>query len=166
MTATYSDLLRLTKQATGDNNNTWGSVVNSGVIELLEDSIAGTVSVDVTTSGGTTISLTSNNGATDEARNAIINISGLPAATGTVIEVPAVSKTYLVKCSLQDTNTITVSPAGGGTGVSFADGDTRYVYCDGTNIHTVNESTLSSMGVTASASEINVLEDRNNCLCR
>jgi hypothetical protein len=157
MVATYSDLLRLTKQATGDNNNTWGTVVNAGVIELLEDAIATTTSID--TGGGGTITLTSNNGATDEARSMILDLGGTPGAS-TKVEVPAVSKIYVVKCCIGNSNTVSVAPTGGGTGIDFVNGDMALIYCDGVNMNkiTADPATLANLGITASAGELNILD--------
>ena len=50
--ATISPLLRLTLQATGENVDTWGTVLNTGAFELLEDAFglttANVTSADVT----------------------------------------------------------------------------------------------------------------------
>ena len=40
MPSTYSSRFRLNFQAPGDNLNTWGLVLNSGVFQLLEDAVA------------------------------------------------------------------------------------------------------------------------------
>ena len=45
MTATYTSRIRLTKQGDGDNPNTWGVVLNDGVISLVDDAIAGYTTV-------------------------------------------------------------------------------------------------------------------------
>jgi len=77
MPSTYSDYLRLLKQTTGENSNTWGDLVNSGFLELVEDSIAGTATIDLTAgTGGYT--LVSNNGTADESRCAILKFTGAP----------------------------------------------------------------------------------------
>ena len=45
MASTYTTRLRLEKQGDGENPNTWGQKLNQSVIDLIDDSIAGYVSV-------------------------------------------------------------------------------------------------------------------------
>lgn len=91
MPSTYTDSLRLEEQGIGENNNTWGDKLNSN-IDLIDKSIAGHVSV--ATTGGVTQLTTVNNGE-DQARYRIIEITGT-LGSNVVIEVPAVSKEYIV----------------------------------------------------------------------
>ena len=113
MPSSYSNLLRLLKQATGENSNTWGDLVNSGFLELVEDSISGTAQVDLTSgTGGYT--LTSNNGTSDEARCAIIQFIGSPSVDKT-ITVPTTSKLYVVWNDLTTNKTLTMSTGAGTT---------------------------------------------------
>lgn len=113
MPSSYSNLLRLLKQATGENSTTWGDLVNSGFLELVEDSISGTAQVDLTSgTGGYT--LTSNNGTSDEARCAIIQFTGSPSVDKT-ITVPTTSKLYVVWNDLSTNKTLTMSTGAGTT---------------------------------------------------
>jgi microcystin-dependent protein len=80
MADVFTPLLQLLKQETGNNNNNWGVLLNSQVIDRLEQAIAGTTSIAVT--GGTTV-LTD-----DQARPAILVISGV-LTSAAIIEVPA-----------------------------------------------------------------------------
>lgn len=113
MPSSYSNLLRLLKQTTGENSNTWGDLVNSGFLELVEDSISGTAQVDLTAgTGGYT--LTSNNGTSDEARCAIIQFIGSPSVDKT-ITVPTTSKMYVVWNDLTTNKTLTMSTGAGTT---------------------------------------------------
>lgn len=117
MPSSYSNLLRLLKQATGENSNTWGDLVNSGFLELVEDSIAGTAQVDVTAGTGS-YTLVTNNGVTDEARSAILQFIGSPSVDKTVI-IPTSSKIYVVWSDLSTNKTLTIS-TGAGTTTSLA----------------------------------------------
>lgn len=113
MPSSYSNLLRLLKQATGENSNTWGDLVNSGFLELVEDSIAGTSQIDITAGTGG-YSLVSNNGATDESRCAILQFIGSPSVDKT-ITVPTTSKMYVVWNDLTTNKTLTMSTGSGTT---------------------------------------------------
>ena len=66
MASTFTSSLRLTKQGDGDNPNSWGVVLNDGVISLVDDAIAAytTISIGsaatVTLSGGATFQMGAN----------------------------------------------------------------------------------------------------------
>ncbi|MCA6254583.1 MAG: hypothetical protein IM665_05925, partial [Phenylobacterium sp.] len=44
MPSSYSTSFRLNLQAPGENLNTWGTNLNAGVFQLIEDALAGAVS--------------------------------------------------------------------------------------------------------------------------
>lgn len=152
MTSTYTTDLRLTKQGTGDNSGTWGVVANN-VFQLIEDSIAGIVSVNISAAGDYTLSTA--NGATDEARNMILRMGGSPAAAKNVV-IPAVSKLYVAECTIGTAVTITVK-TNTGIGVNLIAGQKNLIYCDGLNTYSVLP-TLLDLGITATAGEINILD--------
>lgn len=130
MASTYTPDLRLNLQGIGDNNNTWGTVVNTQ-LELLDNAISGMVTVNVTT--GVDQTLSTANGTADEARMMIINISGTPIANINII-VPAVTKVYqVIANNLAGSFTVTVKPTAG-TGVTFSSGECGVIVCDGTNM--------------------------------
>lgn len=87
MPSSYSASLRMTLQASGENTNTWGLILNSGAFQLLDDAIAGSVAV---TTYPTT--LTTAPGATDQARCISLFCTG----AGGTITAPSVKKTYVV----------------------------------------------------------------------
>ena len=93
MATTFTTRNRLAKQGTGDNADTWGGVLNTAVFDLLDEANDGVTSVDVNT--GSNITLTTANGATDEARKKVIKLTGTPIANIQVI-VPNLEKTYLI----------------------------------------------------------------------
>ena len=74
MASTYTTNLRLVKQGDGDNPNTWGQVLNDGVISLIDDAIAGFTTVSIGTAA--TVTLTENQGSGDQARSAILELKG------------------------------------------------------------------------------------------
>lgn len=101
----YSDLLRFTKQDPGENAATWGDVVNNQILELIEDSIHKTVAID-TTALGSSFSLSTVNGATDQARCAGLLFTGSPTGASTCT-VPAIDHIYVVRN--QTTQPVTLS---------------------------------------------------------
>jgi hypothetical protein len=128
MAASYTTSLKLTLPADGDTN--WGTVVNNGITSLVDSSVAGTTTVVFTTSADYT--LTSSNGATDEARKMFLNFTGTPGAAANVI-CPAVSKLYFVSNNTTGGFAITLKTAAG-TGISVASGISTVLYCNGTNV--------------------------------
>jgi hypothetical protein len=139
MPSTYTNILRLELQADGENDGTWGQILNDNVIALIDDAIGGTASISTT--GGTT-TLTTNDGAADQARNKMLDISG-SLGSNAIIEVPALSKTYLVRNNTSGSFTVEILVNGqtAGAGVIVAQGQAEWVYCDGTDILPTNHVT-------------------------
>jgi microcystin-dependent protein len=100
MASTFTTNLRLTKQGDGDNPNTWGQVLNDGVISLIDDAIAGFTTVSI--GSAATVTLTENQGSGDQARQAILELKGSVGGTHSAINIliPNNSKTYLVRNSV------------------------------------------------------------------
>lgn len=126
---TYSSLLRLTLQEIGENPDIWGTVLNDGVFELLEDAISGMATFSVTSGD---VTLTTVNGAADQARCMLLKITGAPGVARNVI-VPTATKAYLVNNTTTGGFTITVKTSAG-TGVAIPANKPMWVYCDGTNV--------------------------------
>lgn len=130
MVASYTTDGRLTKQGTNDNPNTWGAVLNTQVITLIEEMAVGVEDVDLT--GSSNVTLTTNNGATDQARNHTLQLTG---AIGANIELllPAVNWRYFLDASWTGAFTVTVKISGSSTSVVMNTGDKKIVYTDGTD---------------------------------
>ena len=138
MPSTYSSSFRLNYQAPGDNLNVWGTTLNTGVFQLLEDALAGAVSTAL--SG--TLTLTSVNGATDQARCLALNIT---SGTGGTITAPGVKKLYFVRNAASGAVVVTT---GAGATASFAAGEVGFCYSpDGINFYRTS-TTTSFGGVT------------------
>lgn len=125
MASIFTSRLRFVKQGTGDNLNTWGFVLNESALEMIDDAIAGVASFPL--SGSKT--LTSLNGAPDEARKAFLNITG---GTGGTITIPSVSKVYQVRNAATGSVIITT---GGGSAATIPAGQYLTVMCDGANVY-------------------------------
>ncbi len=131
MPSSYSTSFRLNLQAPGENLNTWGTILNNGVFQLLEDAVAGMASF---TLSGPKV-LTSTNGATDEARCAVLNVTG---GTGGTITAPSVKKVYLVRNASSGPVIITT---GSGVTATFAAGEVGFCAGDGTNFYRTTVTT-------------------------
>jgi hypothetical protein len=142
----FTDNLRLTLQETGENDGTWGDVANAGVFELIEDAVAGQVAISLTTAS---VILTSVNGATDQARFAILDLTGAPGSARDVT-VPSVSKHYVVRNSTTGSQTITIKTAAG-SGFVLADGETQILWCDGVDVFGIDvaHATTADTATTA-----------------
>jgi hypothetical protein len=145
--ATPTDILRLERQTTGSNANTWGAVTNVNLM-LLEDAIAGIV--EIATTGGTTTLTTANGSAVygdsdDEARFAILKITGTLISNATIV-IPAVSKIYHVWNATSGAFTVTIKVAG--TGEVVTQGKRKIIVCDGTEVY----SAFTDTGVAGDCS--------------
>jgi hypothetical protein len=88
---TYTQALRLAQPAIGDPTtyNVWGGLLNTDMA-LIEAAITGLLTLDLSTVGGA-VTLTSNNGAADQARNfAIVFINATEQVTVTLPPTPKV----------------------------------------------------------------------------
>ena len=96
MTAAYTSRLRLVKQGDGDNPNTWGTVLNDGMISLVDDAIAGYTTVEL--GAAATVTLSAIDGAGDVPRSAFLELKGSVGGSHSTISmiIPAQSKSYVI----------------------------------------------------------------------
>jgi hypothetical protein len=128
--ATYSTSLKLTLLANGEGAGTWGQTTNTNLGTLLEQAITGVQSIVMTDANYTLSNL---NGASDEARNAVLVVTGTNAAVRDII-APLVKKQYLVVNNTTGGYDIRIRGSSGLT-VSIPNGSSVFVYCDGTNFY-------------------------------
>lgn len=121
MPSTYTARNRLTKQGQGEGVNIWGLVLNA-VLDLIDFALDGITAI--TASGATT--LTTANGAADQARARILNVT---AAAAAIITIPSVEKFYLVRAATAD-----VTITNGSNSATVKAGDIGYVLTDGSAI--------------------------------
>jgi hypothetical protein len=141
----YTTSLRLVQPSTGEYPGTWGTQVNTGLTALVDTSVAGTAAITMTTADYT---LSTANGATDEARAMVLNLTGTPGAARNVI-CPAVSKLYVVYNNTTGGFAQTLKTASG-SGISVPNGRTAFLRCDGTNVvEAVNYAASLSLAGTA-----------------
>jgi hypothetical protein len=154
MSSTYSPDLRIELIGTGDQAGVWGATTNNNMAYVLEQAIAGYVSVAV---GSANQALTYLNGATSVAAdNQAVHASlALTTSTGAnfAIYAPPASKQYTIYNASSYTATIYNSTVIGnttaaGTGVAIPAGKTMTVWSDGTNFAQQNTHLISPTLVT------------------
>jgi hypothetical protein len=123
----FTPLLGLALPTTGDLSGTWGTTVNTAITDLLDDAVAGTV----TLSANADVTLTTTNGADNQARNAIILWTASNGATTRNITAPAQSKAYVVINA--GTGSIVVRGSGPTAGVTITSGTKALVAWNGTD---------------------------------
>ena len=146
MASTYTSNLRLTKQGDGDNPNTWGQVLNDGVISLVDDAVAGYTTVSV--GSAASVTLTNNQGSGDQSRSAILELKGSVGGSHSAIYVliPNNSKSYVIR------NSVSYASAGadvilrvaGNTGVTIAAASNTFVITNGTSVYNVSPTDFAS----------------------
>lgn len=134
----FTPLLGLALPTTGDLSGTWGTTVNDSITDLLDSAVAGTTIL----SADTDVTLTTNNGAANQARSAIIRWT---AGNSVVryITAPAQSKAYVVINA--GTASIVVRGSGPTTGVTVASGERALIAWNGSDF--VKVSSVSSVSV-------------------
>lgn len=130
----YTTNLGLALPTTGDLAGLWGYTVNDSITSLLDTAVAGTV----TLSADADTTLTTTDGAANQARAAVINWT----ATGTVtryINAPKHSKVYVVFNNTGGTQSIVVrgGPTSPTTGVTILAGDQAIVAWNGSDFEKV-----------------------------
>jgi len=152
MASSYSPSLKIELIGNGDQSGTWGTTTNNNLGTILEQAITGVQSIVMSNADYT---LTSYNGVSDEARNAVLVVTGTNSAIRQII-CPLVDKLYVIYNNTTGGFAITIGGISGST-VSIPNGVTAQAYCDGTNFYssqtgsagnfTVN-GTLTATGLT------------------
>jgi hypothetical protein len=133
MASTFSPNLRIELIGAGEQAGTWGTTTNTNLGTLIEDAIAGYVSITINSANQ---ALTAANGSADQARNAIIELVSAPSAFA--VYAPPESKLYTIFNNTSYTATIYNSTALGnttaaGAGVAIPAGKIMTVWSDDTN---------------------------------
>jgi hypothetical protein len=123
----FSPLLGFALPTTGDLSGTWGTVVNDSITDLIDSAIAGTT----TLSANADVTLSTTNGAANQARNAIILWTASNGATTRNITAPAQSKAYVVINA--GTGSVVFRGSGPTTGVTIPAGNRALVAWNGSD---------------------------------
>lgn len=142
MASTFSPSLRIELIGDGDQSGIWGQTTNTNLGTLIEQAIAGVVTITMVDANYT---MTNFNGVSDEARNQVIVLTGTNTAQRNLI-APLVEKTYTIKNSTSGGFAVQIIGSSG-TGVVIPNGVTTTVYCDGTNFFTALSGTVGNFTV-------------------
>lgn len=155
MASSYTSRIRLEQQGDGENPNSWGAILNQNVISLVDDAIGAYTTIG--TSGSQLVNdttLTTNDGASDEARSAMLELQGyVVSASAANIVLPAQSKFYFVRNKVVQssaTGTLRIINAGAtatgltvNTSVSGTPAGNFVAFSDGVNVYGINSRGLS-----------------------
>lgn len=146
--STYSPSLRIELIGDGEQVGIWGDTTNSNLGTIIESAITGNTNVVVT---AVNQALVVRNGASDQARNAVLILSPTGAITTPFnIYAPPVNKTYIivnngaynatVYCS-----SVTGSTTPAGAGVLVKAGKTGQAWTDGTNMYAASGASFPEL---------------------
>ena len=153
--ATYTTNGGIKKIATGDESGTWGTSTNTN-FDIIDRLAVGVGSISLS---GTTHTLTTSEGAASDGQYHVLVLGGSPSGTNTITVSPNdAARLYVVKNNSGQTATFT---QGSGANVSVSNGKSAIIYCDGAGSGaavvdiTATFDTLTNLGITASAAELN-----------
>jgi len=131
MATQYSPLLTLALPVQGELTGTWGDVINDEITSMVEQAIAGRVTINTWTSNSHTLTVVQ--GSASESRAAILNLtdSGTALDGAATLICPTSSKVYIVENNTAQA--VTVKTASG-TGISVPTLKIALIFCDGTNV--------------------------------
>ncbi len=130
MVDTFTALLRYVLQTDQGNINQWGTIWNSAVSDLVDESIAGFVNIPISLGD---VTLLPQNGLTDNQRPMHLRFTGSPGGTRTVT-FPLLSKIYVVGNLTSPASNIIYTTPGSISPVELtADQTPTILYCDGVN---------------------------------
>lgn len=149
MASTYSTNLRIQLITTGEQAGVWGASTNTNLGSVIEQAITGYETISITSANQ---ALTYADGAPDQARNAILNLTTTTAAAFNVY-APPVDKTYIIRNSSSYTATIYCSSSfgnttPGGAGVAIPAGKTAMVWTNITNVQDQINHISGALSVT------------------
>jgi hypothetical protein len=149
MPSTYSPSLRIELPGSGEQSGVWGTTTNNNLGTLLEQSIAGVQAITMTDANYT---LSNYNGVSDEARKAVLVVSGTNAAVRDII-APLTPKVYTIKNNTTGGFAIRIKASTGGS-ITIPNGATYLVYCDGTDFQLALTQTLVAAGTGISITTV------------
>jgi len=157
----FSPLLGLALPTTGDLSGTWGVTVNDSITGLIDSAVAGTT----TLSTDADVTLTTTNGAANQARNEVLLCTGARTSIKT-ITAPAQSKTYIVINNTSGGYAVKLVGAGPTTGITIPTATRALVVWNGSDFVLAQISTFSELitvtGTAATAGGIALGEDSDN----
>ena len=139
--AVYTPLLGLSLPTTGTLAGTWGDEINNAITSLIDSSIAGTTTLSVDAD----VTLTTTDGAANQARSAVILWTASNGATPRNITVPSHTKAYIVINA--GTGSVIVKGAAT-TGVTIATGVKALIAWNGSDFVRISSSAVALTDIT------------------
>ena len=127
--STYTPTIGLERINPGDQAGLWGNTTNNN-LNLIDQAVTGVTPIDFAGLSASTKTLSDLNGAVDEARSAVLNITGAATGSNTIV-VPNKQKMYLVRNSTGQ-NVVFQTPTPSAT-FTVGAGNSILVFCDGNN---------------------------------
>jgi hypothetical protein len=145
MPSTFSPNLRIELIGNGEQAGNWGSSTNTNLGTIIEDAISGYETVSVTTANQ---AFTHADGAADQARNAMIELTTTTGAAFAVYAPPS-PKTYIIynasaHAATVYNSTVVGNTTAAGTGVVVPAGRRLFIMTDGTNFSLVTPPASSA----------------------
>lgn len=141
MASTYDSLLQFELMADGEKNHTWGQITNTN-LQLVSEAVSGFENVNC--AGSSDVTLTATNGASDQARNAILKLTGTLTGNINVI-IPSRSKIYHVWNATSGSFTLSIKTSGGAA-VELTQDQKYIVMCDGTEVYIMAQDNVLKQG--------------------
>ena len=145
MPSSFSPNLRIELIGNGEQAGNWGSTTNTNLGTLIEDAISGYETVSVIAADQ---ALTYADGAADQSRSAMIELTTTTGAAFAVYALPS-PKLYVIYNASSYTATVYNSTVAGnttaaGTGVAIPAGRRLFIMTDGTDFSLVTQAASSS----------------------
>lgn len=139
MTTTYTSNKHLALQGTGDNPNTWGTVLNTSVFTVLDNNLGGRLIISV--AGNTDVTLTQS-----QADNIRHKLTGV--LTGNINYIfPNQGGIFIIENATTGSFTVTVKPTAG-SGIVIPQGTTMLVFINPDTTAAASAfNTISSLGI-------------------
>ena len=155
MSSTYTTNLRLEKQGSGENAGSWGDRLNNNVIDLVDQAVGSYTSISLAADSHT---LSTNNGASDEARSAALYLHGTLTSSVDVNVPDNIEKVYVVRNNTSGSFDVTIKNTSETNGFVAPQGTTCVIFTDGVSVNPVTTPINQTTGnpVTISATNINV----------
>jgi len=162
MASTWTSSIAIEKIADGEKTDTWGQITNRN-FDIVDRAISGVGTIDLSGSAAAH-TLSTTDGTTgdslDDGQYRVLVLSGATEACTITVSPNDASKFYLVD---NDSGFDVTFTQGSGSNVSFSNGSTGVIYCDGGGATAavksiIDSTTLTTLGITASAAELNILD--------
>lgn len=162
MASTWTANIAIEKIADGEKTDTWGQITNRN-FDIVDRATSGVGTIDLSSSGAAH-TLSTTDGTTgdslDDGQYRVLVLDGATEDCTITVSPNDASKFYLVD---NDSGYDVTFTQGTGANVTVSNGATGIIYCDGAGAGAsvkdiIDATTLVTLGITASPSELNVLE--------